>query len=144
MAFYKDLRNTYRYPRGNSKPGQAGWVAKHLQALRLQLHEEIEKDRQPNSLIIGSWNIKHFDGGRPRLPESFHYIAEIIDHFDICALQEVKNIWAVERLSNLLGPNWEYFINDSSKVGRGNNERMAFLYNTNCLLYTSPSPRDRG
>lgn len=135
MAFYKDLRNTDRYPRGNSKPGQAGWVAQHLKALRLQLHEEIEKDRRPNSLIIGSWNIKHFDGGRPRLPESFHYIAEIIDHFDICALQEVKNIWAVERLSNLLGPNWKYFINDSSKVGRGNNERMAYLYNTNKVRF---------
>ena len=135
MAFYKDLKKSYRYPVGDTKPGQAGWVAKHLRTLREQLHTEIEAKRRPNSLIIGSWNIKHFDGGRPRLPESFHYIAEIIDHFDICALQEVKNIWAVERLSDLLGPNWEYFINDSSKVGRGNNERMAYLYNTNKVRF---------
>ena len=135
MAFYKDLKKAYWYPKGSTRPGQAGWIAQHLKTLRDQLHAEIERDRDPNSLIIGSWNIKHFDGGRPRLPESFHYIAEIIDHFDICALQEVKNIWAIERLSQLLGPNWRYFINDSSDVGRGNNERMAYLYNTNKVWF---------
>ena len=135
MAFYKDLKNSYRYPVGNDKPGQAGWIAKRLKTLRTQLNVEIRGNRKPNSLIIGSWNIKHFDGGRPRLPESFHYIAEIIDHFDICALQEVKNMWAVERLARLLGPNWKYFINDSSDVGRGNNERMAYFYNSNKVLF---------
>lgn len=135
MAFYKDLKKGYFYPQGSDKPGQAGWVAKHLKDLRAQLYAEIQEKRHANSLIIGSWNIKHFDGGRPRLPESFHYIAEVIDHFDICALQEVKNIWAVERLKNLLGPNWDYFINDSSDVGRGNNERMAYIYNKNKVRF---------
>lgn len=137
MAFYKNLRREYHYPVGNEKPGQAGWIAKHLKKLRTQLRNEIKANREPGSLIIGSWNIKHFDGGRPRLPESFHYIAEIIDHFDICALQEVKNVWAVERLSDLLGPDWEFFINDSSDVGRGNNERMAYLYNTTKVRFRS-------
>jgi len=135
MAFYKDLKNSYRYPEGNDLPGQAGWIARHLKDLRVQLLNEIEKDRNPNSLIIGSWNIKHFDGGRPRLPESFHYIAEIIDHFDICALQEVKNLWAIEKLVRLLGPNWDFFVNDSSDVGRGNNERMAYIYNKNKVQF---------
>ncbi len=135
MAFYKDLKNTYRYPAGSDKPGQSGWIAARLKRLRLQLANEIRSTRRANSLIIGSWNIKHFDGGRPRLPESFHYIAEIIDHFDICALQEVKNVWAVEKLKRLLGPNWDYFINDSSDVGRGNHERMAYLYNTNRVFF---------
>lgn len=135
MAFYKSLKNTYRYPAGNQEPGQAGWIASHLKSLRKQLNAEIREKRNPDSLIIGSWNIKHFDGGRPRLPESFHYIAEIIDHFDICALQEVKNVWAVERISKLLGPNWDYFINDSSDVGRGNSERMAYLYNKNKVWF---------
>ena len=60
MAFYKDLRNTYRYPVGNEKPGQAGWIAKHLKNLRTQLHDEIKEERKSNSLIIGSWNIKTF------------------------------------------------------------------------------------
>ncbi|MEO0661715.1 MAG: endonuclease/exonuclease/phosphatase, partial [Planctomycetota bacterium] len=66
-------------------------------------------------------------GGRARLPESFHFIAEIIDHFDIVALQEVKNLGAMDRLVSLLGAHWRYFVNDSSGAGRGNHERMAFL-----------------
>ena len=105
MAFYGILKNEKRYPRGRELPGQAGWVADRLLRLRAMLNGQIESKRDPNSLIIGSWNIRHFDGGRPRLDESFHYIAEIIDHFDICAIQEVKNIEAMERLQNQLGGN---------------------------------------
>ena len=99
------------------------------------LNGEITARRRPNSLIIGSWNIRHFDGGRPRLKESFHYIAEIIDHFDICAIQEVKDLGAMERLMRLLGRNWDYFVNDSSGGGRGNHERMAFVYNRNRVFF---------
>ncbi len=128
MAFYQMLRNESLYPRGEASPGQAGWIAARLLRLRALLNGEITSKRQPDTLIIGSWNIRHFDGGRLRLPESYHYIAEIIDHFDICAVQEVKDIKAVERLVRLLGPNWDFFVNDSSGPGRGNNERMAFLF----------------
>lgn len=135
MAYYRTLNNDYRYPKGDEKPGQSGWIVDRLLRLRAMLNAEITSRRAPNSLIIGSWNIRHFDGGRPRLPESFHYIAEIIDHFDICALQEVKSVEAMEQLMGLLGPNWDYFINDSSGSGRGNHERMAFVYNRNRVFF---------
>ncbi|PZU85626.1 MAG: hypothetical protein DI528_11615 [Shinella sp.] len=135
MAFYQSLRGETAYPRGREKPGQAGWIAEHLLRLRALLNGQITAKRRPNSLIVGSWNIRHFDGGRPRLPESFHYIAEIVDHFDICALQEIKDIASMERLMRLLGPNWDYFINDSSGAGRGNYERMAFAYNRNKVRF---------
>ena len=135
MAFYQSLRNPAIYPHGRARPGEAGWIADHLLRLRALLNGEITSKRRPNSLIVGSWNIRHFDGGRPRLPESFHYIAEIIDHFDICAIQEVKDIGAVKRLVGLLGPNWDFFVNDSSGAGRGNYERMAFLFNRNRLFF---------
>jgi endonuclease/exonuclease/phosphatase family metal-dependent hydrolase len=135
VAFYQSLRGEEKYPRGRQNPGEAGWIADRLLRLRALLNANISSKRRPNSLIIGSWNIRHFDGGRPRLPESYHYIAEIIDHFDICAIQEVKNIEAVERVQRLLGPNWDYFINDSSGVGRGNYERMAFMYNRNRVFF---------
>ncbi|MBY5973761.1 endonuclease/exonuclease/phosphatase family protein [Ferrimonas balearica] len=136
MAFYQSLKHDRRtYPPGRAAPGQAGWIADRLLRLRALLNGQITARRRPDSLIIGSWNIRHFDGGRPRLHESFHYIAEIIDHFDICAVQEVKNIEAVDRLMRLLGPNWTYFINDSSGAGRGNHERMAFLYNRNRVSF---------
>ena len=135
MAFYKTLRKEALYPRGTDQPGQAGWIADRLLRLRALMNGQITSRRRPNSLIIGSWNIRHFDGGRKRLDESYHYIAEIIDHFDICALQEVKDSEAVDRLMRLLGPNWTYFINDSSGPGRGNHERMAFLFNRNRVFF---------
>ncbi|MGB7241229.1 MAG: endonuclease/exonuclease/phosphatase family protein [Sulfitobacter sp.] len=135
MAFYQQLKNEHIYPRGRTAPGQAGWVSDRLLRLRGMLETQITSVRRPNSLIIGSWNIRHFDGGRKRLPESFHYIAEIIDHFDICAVQEVKDLDAMERLQRLLGPNWDYFVNDSTGGGRGNHERMAFLYNKNKVRF---------
>lgn len=135
MAFYKSLRNERQYPRGRTAPGQAGWVSDRLLRLRALLNGQITSKRRPNSLIVGSWNIRHFDGGRKRLNESFHYIAEIIDHFDICAIQEVKDIESMERLMRLLGPNWDFFINDSSGGGRGNYERMAFAYNKNRVFF---------
>lgn len=135
MAYYGSLKNKFIYPPGRDAPGQAGWIADRLLRLRAMLNGEITSRRAPNSLIIGSWNIRHFDGGRPRLPESFHYIAEIIDHFDICAIQEVKDIDAMEQLVKLLGRNWDYFINDSSGGGRGNHERMAFVYNKNRVFF---------
>lgn len=135
MAYYQSLRDERRYARGRDQQGQSGWIADRLLRLRRQLSDQITKTREPNSLIIGSWNIRHFDGGRERLPESFHYIAEIIDHFDICAIQEVKNIDAMKQLMRLLGGNWDYFINDSSGGGRGNHERMAFVYNRNKVQF---------
>ena len=135
MAFYQSLRKESLYPRGRDQPGQAGWIADRLLRLRAQLDTLIKSRRRPNSLIIGSWNIRHFDGGRKRLAESYHYIAEIIDHFDICAIQEVKDIESMERLMRLLGPNWDFFINDSSGKGRGNHERMAFAYNRNKVFF---------
>ena len=135
MAFYQSLKQISTYPRGRDAPGQAGWIADRLLRLRAALDQQITSVRRPNSLIIGSWNIRHFDGGRKRLPESYHYIAEIIDHFDICAVQEVKDLDAMERLMKLLGPNWDYFINDSSGGGRGNHERMAFVFNRNRVRF---------
>lgn len=141
MASYRSLKSDPAhperdtYPQGRDKPGQAGWIADRLLRLRALLNGQITSRRQPDSLIIGSWNIRHFDGGRPRLPESFHYIAEIIDHFDICAIQEVKDIEAMRDLMQLLGPNWDYFVNDSSGAGRGNHERMAFVFNRNKVTF---------
>ncbi|MEM7624920.1 MAG: hypothetical protein AAF333_04765 [Planctomycetota bacterium] len=87
LAFYHALTD---YLRDTEYPEKAKWIASRLLTLRHDLHQCIEKDRKPNSLIVGSWNIRAFDGGLPRLDESYHYIAEVVDHFDICAIQEVK------------------------------------------------------
>jgi len=133
MAFYQSLRY---YDNDETYPNKLNWVASRLLTLRHDLYESITKERTPNSLIIGSWNIRAFDGGMQRMDESNHYIAEIIDHFDICAIQEVKsNLKPLKNLVKLLGPNWDYFVSDISTHKGGNTERMAFLFNTNKVIF---------
>ena len=133
MAFYHPIKN---YKNDSDYPNKQAWIAANLLTLRHDLNETIQKDRQPNSLIIGSWNIRAFDDGVPRMDESYHYIAEIIDHFDICAIQEIKsNLAPLRRLTNLLGPNWDFLVSDVSTHKGGNNERMAFVFNTDHVVF---------
>jgi len=135
MPFYNDLK-FYRERPDPEYPGKHKWVAERLLALRHDLDMAIVKDRRPNSLIVGTWNIRAFDGGLPRLDESLHYIAEIIAAFDICALQELRpNLEPIQRLKRLLGPNWDYFLTDVCDHEGGNAERMAFFYNTDKVIF---------
>ncbi|MXO90791.1 endonuclease/exonuclease/phosphatase family protein [Pontixanthobacter aquaemixtae] len=139
MPFYHGLKSYGHTPEAGiypNYPGKKRWIASRLLNLRKDLAETIVNDRRPNSLIIGSWNIRAFDDGAERLDESYHYIAEIISAFDICAVQEVKgDLKPLERLRELLGPSWEYFVSDVSTHKGGNNERMAFLYNTDRVFF---------
>ena len=135
MPDYKDLHG-YRDVLDPSYPDKHRWIAERLLALRHDLDMTLVKDRRPNSLIVGTWNIRAFDGGLPRLDESLHYIAEIISAFDICALQELKpNLDPIRRLKRLLGPNWDYFLTDVCENEGGNSERMAFFYNTDKVIF---------
>ncbi len=130
MAMYKDLR---RYDADT-----ADFVASKLLRLRANLAEAITDGRRPNSLIIGSWNIREFDSGKggDRLPEAYHYLAEIIDRFDVCAIQEVRgDLGPLKRLVGLLGPNWEYFVTDVTAGAKGNYERIAIVYNRNRVFF---------
>lgn len=143
MAFYHHLKGYRRAEEAAAAagttpdyPGKADWIASRLLELRTHLRDRITGRRRANSLIIGSWNIRAFDDGRPRMDESYHYIAEIIDSFDICAVQEVKeDLEPLKRLVGLLGPNWDFFVNDVTEGGPGNNERMAFLFNRNRVRF---------
>jgi len=133
VAFYKSIRD---YPPGEGAPGRQGWIARRLLALRAELARAIRDGRRPGSLIVGSWNLRAFDGGRPRLDEAYHYIAEIIDHFDICAVQEVRpDLGPLRRLMTLLGRNWRHFVTDVTMGEAGNSERLAFLYDTRKVVF---------
>lgn len=133
MAFYHWLND---YEKDTSDPGKADWIATRLLRLRGSLAASPLGQRRPSSLIIGSWNIRAFDDGKSRRDESFHYIAEIIDHFDICAVQEIKDdLDPLRKLMRLLGPNWDYFVTDVTEGAPGNNERQAFLFNTNRVRF---------
>ena len=55
MAFYHDLK---KYQWDTEYANKQEWIASRLLTLRHDLDNEIKKDRMPNSLIIGSWNIR--------------------------------------------------------------------------------------
>lgn len=135
MPDYKALNRYRDMPPGND-PDKARHVAERLLTLRHDLYRDIGAERDPRGLIVASWNIRAFDDGAPRLDESFHYLAEIISNFDICAIQEVKaDLTGLRRLVRLLGPNWDYFVSDTSQHRGGNDERGAFVYNRNKVFF---------
>ena len=66
MPFYHGLKYYTDDPARGDYPGKSDWIARRLLALRYDLGQAIVNDRRPGSLIIGSWNIRAFDGGLPR------------------------------------------------------------------------------
>lgn len=133
VAYYHTLKS---YSNDENYLNKQSWISRRLLTIRHDLYHQIKKHREPNSLIIGSWNIRAFDDGVPRMDESYHYIAEIIDHFDIYAIQEIKsNLAPLRRLVKLLGPNWDFFVSDISTNNGGNMERMGFVFNNNKVFF---------
>jgi hypothetical protein len=96
--------------------------------------------KSDGSLLLATWNIRDFDSNKfgfgPRLPETFYYIAEIISCFDLVAVQEVnRDLSAFERVTAILGREWDYIATDATFGPSGNDERMAFLYNTEKIWF---------
>src|SRR5690349_13920349 len=71
--------------------------------------------RVPGTLVLGTWNQREFDSSSwgERLPESYAYIAEVVDRFDLVAVQEVRSdLRALDALVERLGPHWSYLVSD--------------------------------
>ena len=112
--------------------GHQRFVADRLLALKARLRDEIHAGTDERSLRLATWNLMHFgnSGAYERTTESMLYIAEIIDHFDLVAIQEVnENLDALTRLMrHHLGDDWDYIVTDTTAGSRGNRERLAFAY----------------
>ncbi|MBI1353147.1 MAG: endonuclease [Acidobacteria bacterium] len=108
------------------------FVAERLLALKSALRAQIQAGTDERSLRLATWNLMHFgDGGAyKRTTESLLYIAEIIDHFDLVAIQEVnENLDDFETLiERHLGGDWDYLVTDTTAGSKGNKERLAFAY----------------
>jgi endonuclease/exonuclease/phosphatase family metal-dependent hydrolase len=130
MPHYKPLFDLF----GNKDTPARRRAAAGLLALRRQLGKEIPPRTVEETLLLATWNIREFGRNKmfgPRLPESLHYIAEIINHFDLVAIQEVKeNLADLRHLVEILGAWWEYIVTDVVAGDAGNTERIAFLYDT--------------
>jgi hypothetical protein len=134
MPFYTWLRPQ---PRDDVDTLRTKRRAAHkIKALRTALDEHIGAAVLPGNMEtpsetsrfvrVATWNIREFDSSSYgyRSQEAKAYIAEILSHFDLIALQEIRrDLGALNDVRKLLGPNWDYISTD---VTEG---RMAFLFN---------------
>lgn len=117
-------------------------VLENLAILSADLDEKIPSKELDRNLLIASWNIRAFgnltrkwwsdekDSPRRDL-HSIYCIAEILSRFDVIAVQEVKaNLRALRDTLKLLGEHWSMILTDTNKSNSGNDERMAYLFDT--------------
>jgi exonuclease III len=116
-------------------------IAADIKALKKALNAQIPK-RANGQVLIATWNIKAFgnltrewqstpaDSPRRDLHSAL-IIAEILSRFDVIAIQELKgNIRAFRDILKKLGPDWSWVTTDVTYGQPGNDERLAFLFNT--------------
>lgn len=131
---YAGLRSTFR----RDGAGKAR-CAERLLAIRSSL-SGLRKRKSDSSILLATWNIRDFDSNKfgfgPRLPETFYYLAEMVSAFDIVALQEVnRDLSALSTLMKILGREWDYIVTDATEGSGGNDERMAFVFNTEKVFF---------
>ena len=109
-------------------------VATNLFELGQRLDQTIPSKDAEQNLLLATWNIRDFGkrnnrGFGPRLPESLFYIAEILSRFDFIAVQEVNDLYDLEKVMEILDPNWDYIATDVTdpRLG-GNGERLTYLF----------------
>ena len=130
MPFYFQLHRTNK----TFTPIHAQRTAQGLLNLKKAFKDEgVPERRRASRLLLATWNIREFESAKygPRQREALYYIAEIIDHFDIVAVQEVRDdLSSLEAVMDILGGSWEYLLTDVTAGTQGNKERVAFVYDT--------------
>ena len=136
MPYYKGLLDDIKSA-GHAKSAQS--AAERLLRLRTQLKHQIPARNVTESILVATWNIREFgrnEKSGPRLPESFLFIAEIISHFDLVAVQEVnENLSDLKRLMKVLGDWWNYIVTDVTSGVSGNQERIAYVYDSRKVAF---------
>ena len=93
------------------------------------------------NIIIGTWNLRAFGavtkdwqsgtGSPKRNFADLVYISRIIRRCDVVAVQEVRgNLGGLRHLMDLLGDDWAFILTDVNRQSGGNDERLAFLFDT--------------
>ena len=98
--------------------------------------EKVPASKLDQSLNLATWNVREL-GKSARLPESIHYIAEILGQFDVIALTELRaETGDLERIMDVLGPTWRLVISDYNLDEAGNEERIGYLYDKRAATFT--------
>jgi hypothetical protein len=102
----------------------------------------IPAKRPRDNILVATWNLREFGGLTERwlssagdVPKrdlfSVRCIAEILGRFDVIALQEVqRDIKALRHVLKVLGEDWAFILTDVTEGDAGQNERLAFLFDT--------------
>ena len=113
--------------------------------LSAELDRQIPPKALDTNLLVASWNLRGFgaytddwvagaDESPKRDKQSLLCIAEILSRFDVVAIQEVKsNLRSLRHVLQLLGPHWGFSMTDVTRGDPGNDERMAFVFDSRKL-----------
>jgi endonuclease/exonuclease/phosphatase family metal-dependent hydrolase len=94
------------------------------------------------NILIATWNIAHFrsltrkwnvgPGDSPKRDyRCLWAITEILSRFDVIAVQEVgADFRALRSAIKVLGPNWGFLMTDRAEGQGGNDEHMAYVFDT--------------
>jgi len=110
--------------------------------LRAYLDECVPPKHLDRNLLIATWNIQKFGsltkkwsagpGDSPK--RDYHallLIEEIVSRFDVIAVQEVmSDLRALRTLMKVLGREWGFLLTDVNVGDKGNDERIAYVYDT--------------
>ena len=117
-------------------------ICSEIEDLERDLDTQIPAKRLDRNLLVCTWNIRALGGLTKKWHSAsgdspkrdFHavlVIATILRRFDVVAIQELKgNVEALRAVLDLLGPHWSLMLDDVTKGDPGNDERLAFLFDT--------------
>ena len=117
-----------------------GPVSPEIAAGLLALKKRIDAAKIPPSKLdetinIAVWNIREFGKVR-RTEPAIHYIAEILNQFDLIAIVELRdNLEDLSRVLWYLGDTWRIVYSDWIDDSGGNKERIAFLFDRRAVTH---------
>jgi endonuclease/exonuclease/phosphatase family metal-dependent hydrolase len=111
-----------------------------------QLEAGLDSDVRPRlldrNLLVATWNVRAFGGmsdtwarsdkddPKRNLADALA-IAAVLSRFDVIAVQEARsNLRALRHVLKALGPEWGLIVTDVNPPPDGNNERLAFVFDT--------------
>lgn len=92
---------------------------------------KIPNRRVDENLLLATWNIQQFS--EKKSWRALKYIADIIERFDIVAIQEIKSdLRGLAKLQEILPGRYRVLVSDVT----GNTERFAFIYDERTIEST--------
>lgn len=108
-----------------------------LKLLRKRMETaDIPSSKLDETINVATWNIREW-GKRKRRKCSLHYIAEILNQFDLISLIELRrNVSELKYVLDLLGKYWDVVFSDYITDAGGNKERIAYVFDTRAVQFT--------